>query len=93
VSISTRVFSKNLPLQSAFFDSTSNIQMAMWFQPDLPFPAVDLSKLTKQEEDKLPKQLDGNIRRFNAVISRNFMNASESFDTKERLFDRIFYYD
>jgi hypothetical protein len=44
-------------LQTAFFDtSNSSVSLSLWFQPELPYPTVDFSKLRPKEEDTFPNQ-------------------------------------
>jgi hypothetical protein len=44
-----------MKLQSAFFDkANSNITLSIWFQPEVPYPGVELNKLKMKEKDILP---------------------------------------
>jgi len=57
------VYTASLKLSSAFFDSANaSIQFSFWFQPELPYPGVDLSKLRPKDEDTLPPDLEINIK-------------------------------
>lgn len=57
ISYQCRVYTTQVKLQSAFFDtSNSSVSLSLWFQPELPYPTVDLSKLRPKEEDTFPNQ-------------------------------------
>lgn len=53
VSFECRVFTTTLKLNSAFLPPASNstVTLSVWFQPDLPYPDVDLSRLKPKLED------------------------------------------
>ncbi|TNV87010.1 hypothetical protein FGO68_gene4983 [Halteria grandinella] len=97
-SFQCRVYSTTLKLQSAFYDtSNSGVTMSVWFQPELPFPQVDLGRLKGKEEDSYPSpEIDLNLKngaylsRFNQVIQRNF---PPDYPTDDRRFDQLFISD
>ncbi len=46
ISYQCRVYTATTKLQSAFFDSANSVvTLSMWFQPEVPYPGVDLGKL------------------------------------------------
>ena len=52
-----RVYKDNIKLTSAFWPSSVNsVNVSVWFQEDLPFPGVDLSKLKPKKADKFPSE-------------------------------------
>eukprot|EP00347_Sterkiella_histriomuscorum_P007723 403347806 len=72
------------------------IRLSMWFQPEVPYPGVDLNKLRPKDEDTLPPDLEHGIRsqkyqiRFKQIIQKNF-----PFDyyLNDRQFDNLTYTD
>ena len=70
--------------------------MSTWFQEDLPYPGVDLSKLKPKTSDSYPVSLAPFIKnkkflhKFQEVIENNF---TEDLDPSERMFDFLFVKD
>jgi len=69
------------------------VTCSVWFQEDLPFPGVDLSKLKPKTEDLLPSDLRDLIveKKFEdiywEILELNFM---EEIDINEKLFDHLY---
>ena len=40
----------------------SSIQFGIWFQPEVPYPAVDLQKLKPKEEDAYPPEIEKDVK-------------------------------
>ena len=97
ISFESRVLTATLKLNSAFMPptSTASVTLSVWFQPDLPYPEVDLSRLRPKEEDKMTDEdiehglkLGGFLQKYNQVIARNF---PEDYDmSEERRFDQLY---
>jgi hypothetical protein len=64
ISFQCRVYTTVLKLASAFFDTANSaVTVSVWFQPEVPYPAVDFSKLKPKEEDVFPSQeIETNIK-------------------------------
>lgn len=88
----TRVYNGKINLSSALNDySTANVNFGMWFQPEIPNPGVDLSKLYKIEsnDDGYPFELK------NLIIDPNFegeilTKIDENFISDDLKEDRFF---
>jgi hypothetical protein len=73
----------------------------MWFQPDLPNPAVDLGKLGRDEiKDKVPEEykklleeIDGQIAFRKRWVTRYTHNFYDESLMENRFFKEIFYQD
>lgn len=53
-----RVHNETVKLQSSFWFNANNlVTLSVWFQDDLPYPGVDLSKLEPQIHDKFPEEI------------------------------------
>jgi hypothetical protein len=63
-----RVYTGKILLQSAFWPSTVNtVICSIWFQDDLPYPGVDLTKLKPKLSDSYPISLIDGIKKNNYV--------------------------
>ncbi len=63
ISYQCRVYTTTTKLQSAFFDTANSaVTLSLWFQPELPYPGVDLSKLQPKTEDSFPAEIEKNIK-------------------------------
>ncbi len=63
VSFQSRVYSTKLQLSSAFLDTTnSSLQLSIWFQPEIPYPSVDLSRIKVLTEDVYPKEYEAGLK-------------------------------
>ena len=93
-----RVYSTTLKLQSAFVDtSNSQVNLSVWFQPEVPYPSVDLGRLRAKEEDAYPsEEIEAGLKkgeftsRFNQVLARNF---PPEYPVDERRFDNLYFSD
>ena len=88
-----RVYTDLIKLQSSFWpNSINSVNCSIWFQEDLPFPGVDLSKLRPSKGDIYPREIAEYIDKetydkiFRAVIEANFDGCSD-YPTEDRLFD------
>lgn len=52
-----RVYKGSVRLDSAFWPSSNNVHCNIWFQQDLPYPGVDLTKLRPKKSDSYPLTL------------------------------------
>jgi hypothetical protein len=53
-----RVYTENVTLLSSFWQNAKNqVNCSIWFQEDLPFPGVDLSKLKPKTSDSYPLEI------------------------------------
>jgi len=88
----TRIYNGKANLKSAFNDSTScYIHYGMWFQPDIPNPGVDLSKLFDKKEDSYPYELEKKlISTEDGFFADWDMKIEENFDNEELKTDREF---
>jgi hypothetical protein len=54
-----RVYKGNIRLTSQFWANSNNIvHTSCWFQEDLPYPGVDLSKLKPKTKDSYPQDIE-----------------------------------
>jgi hypothetical protein len=92
VRIMTRIFNGKVGLKSAFNDASScSIQFGMWFQPDIPNPGVDLSKLYDVKEDQYPHELKDRINDIKEGFDIDWNQSIENnFENEELKVDRLF---
>lgn len=88
-----RVYTENVTLLSSFWQNAKNqVNCSIWFQEDLPFPGVDLSKLKPKTSDSYPLDIAPFIhdkqylKKFNQVIQLNFEDIND-YPTEERYFE------
>lgn len=87
-----RVYTGTIKLSSSFWPHSINtVNCSVWFQDDIPYPGVDLSKLKPKKEDTYPEEIvehlksDAYMSTFERVVGLNFA-ALDDFDILERLF-------
>ena len=85
-----RQFTGSIRLQSSFWpNSVNSVNCSVWFQEDLPFPGVDLTKLKPKQGDSYPTDVADNLlkgrfkKNYEEVLRANF---PETDYNDERLF-------
>lgn len=91
------MYTDTVKLHSAFFNTANSaVTLSLWFQPELPYPSVDLSRLKPKEEDTYPNEFRDNFKNglyvdlFNQAIRKNF---PLEYALDERRFDEVEFYD
>lgn len=92
-----RVYTGTIRLQSSFWpNSVNNVNCSVWFQADLPYPGVDLTKLKPRQSDVYPMEIVDYIknneflRKYEEVLGYNF---GSDYDATARLFDQCIMMD
>lgn len=88
----TRIYNGKAHLKSAFNDATTcYINFGMWFQPEIPNPEVDLSKLYDVKEDLYPFELKEKLEDIrDGFVADWELKIEENFDNEELKADREF---